>query len=388
MERLLYIVAILITFYVLVPGIGAFVARARWRSFRRRITQASLRPTAGYVQLRAEQQGSGYLGVHRCFATLEAIQGDETLWIRDGRVSFAVSMTDMLVYMLPSGLYLSDSADQGIELPDEMPAIVPWAKVGSLSEGTQMFVCGPLYISESKAVFRSDGASRLTVLIYDGPEETVLQRSIWSGRQRNEYWNQLTPVSLAAGSLSLITLASVYIASPWLRSAAIVAVLGSLVPVLPLGPPGVLLFFGYRRLWQQARFLRAERDLVRLPLRFGSDDAGEVRLPDGERYVRRNMPASELNALVELGAQYRSASVVKHDPAELVCFCTLDDNGLPKRPQDPLAEFVLIPGDPEQIANRCQRKARVLEFLSLAAFFAGLLVNLYIALLIVNAVIQ
>lgn len=395
MERLVYVAAIVLLFYVLIPGIGAFAARARWRSFRRRIIDASLRPTAGYVQLRADEAGSGYLGVFRCFASLEAIQGDDTVWIRDGRVSFAVRMTDVSVYMLPSGLYPPGGQPGSIELSDEMPAIVPWAKVGSLPEGTRLFVCGPLYISESKAVFRSDAAADLTVVIYDGDERTLLQRSIWSGRQRNEYWNRLTPLSLACGSLSLIVLASVHIASPWLRSTAILAVAGSLVPVLPLGPPGVALFFVYRRLWQQARYLRAERDLLRLPVRFhdaAADTAPRhdqpIRLPDGELYARKAVAAEDQARLLEQGARLRAVSVLKQPGEDAVCFCALSDSGEPKQPDDPLAEFVLVPGDPNSIAKKCQRKAQLLETVSLAAFAAGLLMNLYLALVIINAVIQ
>ncbi len=388
MERVLFIAAIVIAFYALIPGIGAFVVRARWRSFRRRMVQASLCPTAGYVQVRAEESGSGYLGTFRCFATLEAIQGDDTVWVRAGRVSFGVRMAGVSVYMLPSGLLPGSGTPDPENLPDEMPAIVPWAKVGSLPEGTRMFVAGPLYRSESKAVFRSDGAASLTVVIYDGAEETVLQRSIWGGRQRNEYWNRLTPVSLAAGSFSLIILASVYVASPWLRSAAILAVLGSLIPVLPLGPPGVVLFFLYRRLWQEARYLRAERDLLRLPLRFSPAENEPVQLPDGERYLRFTVPAEQKRELMQRGSLYRSARVVRRVPDSLTCFCVLNEEGRPGRPDDPLMEFVLIPGDPENISRRCQGRARKLEIVSLSAFSVGLLMNLYIALLVVNAVIR
>lgn len=388
MERVLSIAAIVVTFYILIPGIGAFVVRGRWRSFRRRMIQASLFPTAGYVQVRPEESGSGYLGTFRCFATLEAIQGDDTVWVRAGRVSFGVRMQGVTVYMLPSGLIPGSGTPNTENLPDEMPAMVPWAKVGSLPEGTRMFVAGPLYRSETKAVFRSDGAAFLTVVIYDGAEETVLQRSIWGGRQRNEYWNRLTPVSLAAGSFSLIILASVYVASPWLRSAAILAVLGSMIPVLPLGPPGVVLFFLYRRLWQEARYLRAERDLLRFPLRFSSTENEPVLLPNGERYLRFSVPADQKDELMQRGALYRSAKVVRKAPDSLTCFCVLNGDGQPKPPDDPLIEFILIPGDPEEISRRCQGRARRLEIVSLSAFSAGLLTNLYIALLIVNAVVR
>ena len=39
-------------------------------------------------------------------------------------------------------------------------------------------------------------------------------------------------------------------------------------PVAPFLPPGVALYYLYRYFWKMARRLRAERDLLRLPLRY------------------------------------------------------------------------------------------------------------------------
>lgn len=381
MERIAFIATIVFVFYGVVPGIGAFVVRARWRLFRARMIDSSLRPTVGYVQLRSNDPSAGYLGVYRCFGTLEAIQADDTLWITDGKISLAVRMSDEHVYYLAPGLYASGT-DQN-ELPDDTPTIVPWSKIGSLPEGTRMFVCGPLYVQNGTAIFRSDGATSLTVLIYDGSPESVLERSIWSGRHRNEYWNQLTPGSLAAGSLSLLILASVYIGSPWLRSSAILAVAGSLMPVLPLMPPGVPLFFVYRRWWQQARSLRAERDLMRLPLRF--DDTLRGGATDGQQYEHRAVTAEEAQQLLSAGARLRSASLpVAQVGDEMVGFGVIDHQGVLTRPSDPLSEFLVVQGDPKTVSRRCDRRARSLERLAVIAFSSGLALNLYLALVVMN----
>ncbi|TVR05262.1 MAG: hypothetical protein EA403_03260 [Spirochaetaceae bacterium] len=367
------------------PGIGAFVVRARWRLFRARMIDASLRPTVGYVQLRSNDPSAGYLGVYRCFGTLEAIQADDTLWITDGKISLAVRMSDEHVYYLAPDL-LASGADQS-ELPDETPTIVPWSKIGSLPEGTRMFVCGPLYVQGGTAFFRSDGATSLTVLIYDGTPESVLERSIWSGRHRNEYWNQVTPGSLAAGSLSLLILASVYIGSPWLRSSAILAVAGSLIPVLPLMPPGVPLFFVYRRWWQHARSLRAERDLMRLPLRYDGSLRGSAS--DGQQYEHRAVTLEEAQELLSLGARFRSASLPAAQVGDgMVGFGVIDDQGVLTRPADPLAEFLIVQGDPATVAWRCERRARRLERLAVVAFSAGLALNLYLALVVMNWLVR
>ncbi|MFP4483461.1 MAG: hypothetical protein ACOCYG_00560 [Spirochaetota bacterium] len=388
---LVFLVAFL--FFLLIPGIGAFLARHRWRVFRRRITTASTYATAGYpeVLVGSRARRERFIGWYRFFGGLESIQGDGIAWLTDGRASIAVELTDAPVYMVPGGPVnaaagrerLSLHADQG-----EVPMATTWKKVGSLPEGTRMFVAGSLFGERGRAVFKGADGSKPFVIMYDGPDETLVFRSIRDGRQQNEYWNSVTPIALAAGSLSLFILAYFYIGSPLTRIAGLLSAALGLLPLSILAPPGVILFFLYRRLWRIGRTLRAERDLLRLPLRYGPPGFTETILPDGEPYVRREYPASELESDTTL--LWRRPSVATEPGDRAIVFGTVHDRKpaeatqLPAPPQDPMAERVALPGDPEFLSEASQRRARIMELSAGACILAALLANLYLLILVVS----
>jgi hypothetical protein len=48
----------------------------------------------------------------------------------------------------------------------------------------------------------------------------------------------------------------------------------------------------------------------------------------------------------------------------------------PEPPGDPMTELVAVPGDPVELSERCQRRARRFELLSGAILVAGLVINL------------
>lgn len=392
--QFLLVLAVALLFYLLIPGVGAFVARRRWRVFRRRILHASRFATAGYpeVLIGSRARRERYIGWYRFFGGLEAIQGDGLAWLTDGRASIAVEMADAPVYMVPGGQIdatagrerLSLQADQG-----EVPAATTWRKVGSLPEGTRMFVAGPLFGESGRAVFKTSGTTRPLVIMYDGSDDTLVFRSIRDGRQINEYWNSVTPISVAAGSLSLFILAYLYIGSPLLRIAGVVSASLGLLPISILIPPGVILFFAYRRFWRLGRRFRAERDLLRLPLRYGPPGYTEAVLPDGERYVRLEFPAEEVSR--EPSLLWRHPSIVQGKPDRAVVFgaarAGTGPPPLPSQPQDPMAERVALPGAPEELARASQRRARVMELTAGACIGVGLLANFYLLILGVNALL-
>ena len=144
-----------------------------------------------------------------------------------------------------------------------------WRRIYSLPAGTPMFVGGSLELENGQGrVPRPGRASRWLVVIYDGPRETILPRAIGGGRQKNEYWNRFTLPALITGSFFLVVIAFLLLRFPPLRLPAILALTLSTFPLAPLLPPGVALYFLYRGLWKRARLLRAERDLLVLPLRY------------------------------------------------------------------------------------------------------------------------
>jgi len=396
MGSLVLVAALALVFYAVIPGAGAFYVRSRWREFRRRMIRTSLSPVATYRDLRLSREG--LVGQYRFFGGLEAIQGEDLIWLRSGELSVSVELRRVALYWLPSISFPEEGGRVEINeetLPDETPTQVPWKRVFSLPEGTQVSVSGPLYVEGRKAVFRTDKLEPLTVVIYDGQTESILRRAIWGGRHRNEYINPFTPGSITIGSFSLLILSYVLLRAPLDRLLAIIALAVSLFPVLPLLPPGLLLFFLYRRLWKEARFLRAERDMLLLPLRYFpsfSGDANEERasLPNGEPYAMERFRDREL-AMKRLGTgKIRRASRLGIREADEHLFYVFGrpDGTTLRHPDDPMAELIMIPGNPLDLSRRCAKRARTFELLSSSTVVLGVLVNLYLVLIVLGELIK
>jgi hypothetical protein len=301
----------------------------------------------------------------RFFGSLEAIQHDMALWLRGGDVTVAADMTHSEIYILPP-------AEGGF--PDEPPNRTTWSRVGSLTEGTRVFVAGPVLREGNRSLMRGTSEKPLLVVFYDGSERDLLRRCIWSGRQLNEYWNPLTPGSLAGGTLALIITAYVLLRVPGARFAAMLSLTLASLPLLPLLPPGVAFFFAYRWSWRRGRYLRAHRDVLRLPLRHLADRESEGVLPDGHLYGFRRVSPPEARSLVELGGTVIRPPLSISE-TEYTAFGRPGEDGL-EMPTDPMTELQIIPGDPQALSTRCQRLARRFELGSAAILGTGLLLNL------------
>ncbi len=282
------VIGIAVLFYAALPAVGAIVARGRWRRFRTTVTTVSHYPTAGPGVMARDR--SAPAGQYRFFGTLEAIQGNDRIWLTNGRFSVAADLRNVRVYLIPEieqsgALSLSRGGASAAALGS-----VPWNRIFSLPEGTPVFVGGALFSEEGRAVFRNNGRTRLLVVIHDCPRENVVLHAISGGRQRNEYINPVTLPSVAIGSLSLVLLALSLLALPE-RLVALVALTAGLAPLAPFLPPGFPLYFAYRAAWKRARMLRVQRDVVRLPLRYfpASEASRSPRratlLPDLEPYI-------------------------------------------------------------------------------------------------------
>ncbi|TFG65342.1 MAG: hypothetical protein E4H36_00270 [Spirochaetales bacterium] len=404
---------IALIFYILIPGWGAFHVRNRCRGFRNRIIRASLTPLLQYTEAPAApaDENTGFLGYYRFFGSLEAIQ-DDLIWLRNRHISVSADLKYCSVYSIPSFLNPSEPGDNARmdDIPaDEMPQRFDWNKIFSLPEGTKMFIAGALYSAKGRVVFRNEKETPLTVILYDGEEESLLARAIRSGRQKNEYWNQFTPVSLSIGAFALFILAYSYLRNPFLHFYSIFSICLSLVPAIVLFPPGIFFYFIYKNLWRKSRVLRAERDLVKLPLRYfmntgpGGFQPDRLKygiqikapLPNGGEYACRILPGTEAPGS---GAGIRYCSVAEKllrrtgGTGEYYEFGTPADSGDSRMPlgppADPLAEHVILPGNPGELAGECSRQARIFEFLSMASFFTGLIGNSILGFIILSLIIR
>ncbi len=382
-------------FFLLIPGLGAFFVRSRWRKFRAALIASSHFPRITYADLRGgEVSEAESLGKFRFFGVLEAIQDDDVVWIRNGEIALSADMKGQRVYVLPSlsSLETEDSEELNeLALPDEMPTMVAWDKMSTLPEGTRVFLSGRLLVSKGKGLFKAEDKGELLVVFFEGEEDSILRRAIWNGRHRNEYWNPFTPASLGGGVLSSLILGYIALKNPFTRIEAILALGAAIVPLVPLLPPGLIGFTLYRRFWNRARFLRAERDLVRLPLRFLPDEdvTKSFGLFGGETYVCSVLPAERFFAF-EDRAKLRVPSMIRGRPVSAYYWFGVKDGDspVPGKSSDPMIESVVVPGHPSELAAACERRARTLEFTSMLFFGAGFGTNLFIVLHLLSRIIR
>lgn len=257
-----------IAFFVLIPLAGAFAVRKRWRRFRRAVLRASELPRLDYTIAHGSGSEAGECGDVSFFGRLEGIQGDRGIWLGSKGISVALDLSRVPVFLLPQ-----QPVTEGAP-PDATPRVVYWREMNALVEGTRFFVAGTVQREESGTLTLGRPSTKDVplVIMYDGSDRDVLTRAMWTGRQRNEYWNHLTPISLIVGFLAeLLWVVRVFDES---RLYALIGIIAAVLPVLPLIPPGILGFYVYRRLWQRGRRIRAHRDVKLLE----ATDAGEDRL--------------------------------------------------------------------------------------------------------------
>ncbi|MBN2534515.1 MAG: hypothetical protein JXB88_16650 [Spirochaetales bacterium] len=394
-------------FYIFIPAIGAFIVRDKWRKFRKRLVEISFYPLIDYSDLTTWKEGIP--GNFRFFGNLEAIQGENRIWLNNGSMSIAVDLQDVSLYLIPAqtpytGYTESYPYEFEKTLPSQEPVSVRWKQIFSLPQGTNIFVAGSLFMEKGSSIFRSSPGNSLLVVIYDGIKKELLKRSIWYGRQKNEYWNQFTLTSLITGFLILLFCTYVFLEIITIRIPAIISLSLSLLPVTLLLPPGVPLFFVYRLFWKKARLLRAERDLLLLPLRYFPGNSVHLnnqtkiltKLPDQSAYVMiKNTPSTSASYIpVEGNVKIRASSInSRYNMKQNGCFLfgkyIKRDNGeYITEPVDPMAELVQIPGNPKLLAKECSKKAKLYAFFSGFCILFEVLLNLFLLIFILQFFIR
>jgi len=371
--HLAVIFTLVIVFYLLLPGIGAFRIRGIWRRFRSLLLKSALLPPLTYTDLRAAEGEAGRKGgAFRFFGYLQALKGDNTIWLTDGEVSLMAQLEQVYVYILTFNKPIAP--DSWEHYPVHTPQRVKWEKISSLPEQTKLFVSGCLDYREGQPVFIDTPENPLFVLIYEGEDKETLLRGIWSGREKNEYWNSMTPGALLLGLFSLFIYFYILLQDPGTLFPAAAALTLACLPITPLLPPCIVSYYFYRKFWQSGRVLRAQRDLLRLPLAFfheqeGAESSQSVRLYSGELYQMRIIRPEEIpldNAIPRVIPSLRCCA----SSETLVCF---GKEGAPlERPDDPMAEAMIVPGDPFALSHTCQKYAFRKEILGLFILFFGI----------------
>ncbi len=371
------IMCIAALFYLCIPGIGAFYIRSTWRKFRKLLTKSALCSPLTYYELRkAEKESRPDNRMYRFFGHLQAMQGDNIVWVSDGKVSVSANLERVFVYVLSAHNPWNESGFK--EYPVQPPRRVLWEKISSLPEYTQIFISGELYWEDKHGVFANTSDNPLLVIIYEGEKSNLLIRATWSGRQKNEYWNPFTPGSLALGSFSLFIYFYVLLSFPQLLFPAVIALSLSLLPVIPFLPPAVIFYYYYRQFWKKGRVLRAQRDLIRVPLIHFDENRSSLqqstKLKTGETYTMRRFPEiQELSSEVDIESMHFVQPALPESMISREYY--LFSNEKLQRPSDPLAEIMVVPGKPFLLVAECEKRAVKYELLSLSILAVGIAIT-------------
>ena len=390
LRDLLAILALAILWYALVPVVGAFAVRRLWREMRRRFNALRVVPVLNYATAQGlDEYGSDF----RFFGGFESVVDDKVLWVRNAGLTIPVELSGARVYLLPAAGPVESGDATGKESagPDEEPRQIRWKQVASLSEGAKVFVGGRALKRNGRACFESLPEEPLLIILYDGNERSMLSRTVRAGRKKNEYWNALTPYSLAAGIFSELVIAFGFASRPAFGAALSIALAAAFGPLLPLLPPGLGFTAVFRSLWRRGRAARATRDLVRLPLCHLRGNQKETVLPDGSRYgylpmngERRRTDASHVPIVPAEAETLTSSGSGK---LEWRCYGVLAGMGeatTVSEPQDPSAAFAAIPGDPELVAREYIVQARLFEISAIAALLTGICLNAALAYYLIS----
>lgn len=376
-QHLFIIILITLFFYGIMPIVGAFFVRNRWRQFRAQLMKASLQPSLSYKAV----HGSPKSGLYRIFGSLQAIQDDNILWIANDNVSVSLNLEGLSLYILPS-VTKDDFQLKTNMYPDESPKRTYWSSIFSLPEKTSFFISGEIVHEDGRSKFKNSKKNPLLVIIYDSEDTDFYSHAILSGRQRNEYWNVLTPGTLTAGSFSLFIYFYILIQIPYMHFVAVTALSFSLVPVLPFLPPGLFFYYIYRHFWKKARILRAERDLLKLPLNFFTDKGGlsgtdSVLLSGGVKYwcYKKNEKDKPLS-LYE-NSIFRTSSLTRSKTNRKEYYVFISEE---TEKDDPMAESLVVQGDPNILLLESTKTAWKYEIISIISFSLGFVINFLIIL--------
>jgi len=255
---LLAILFIVAFWYGLVPFAGGFLNRYKWRRFRNRYNDMRLSPLLDYRQYRQLGKEGG---IFRFSGNIESITDSHTLWVRGDDLTIPVSLSKTKCFLLP--------IHEGDKLP-EAPEQIRWNRVSTLTEGSKVFIGGQLETHDNRLNFVSSKEQPLVVIFYNCPDAELSSAIIRSARTRNDYWNNITPISIAIGAATLIYIAASLLGRPAFRFTVISVLISVFIPILPIFPPGFLFTVMYRRLSWNARKLRAYWDLAHYGLLSGA----------------------------------------------------------------------------------------------------------------------
>jgi hypothetical protein len=311
-------------------------------------------------------------GVFRFTGEIESITDGHTLWVKGDDLTIPVSLEKTKCFLLP--------AHKGDGVP-EAPEQIHWNRISTFNEGVKVFIGGQVKTRDDRLSFLSIKEKPLMVVFYNCPESKLTGEIIRAARNRNEYWNGITPVSIVIGAMALVFIAAAFLNRPAFRMTVITALVAIFVPILPMLPPGFLLTVLYRRMTWHARKFRAYLDLARLPLRYLQQGSENSVLSTGEKYGYIKYDSLPPEAGNE-GFPFLVPDIKEDKKPQWHFFGVLDSSGQLSASKDPFVSFGILPSSPRILSRRYAIKAYTLEALAWLILLLGVFINIVFIYLI------
>lgn len=308
----------------------------------------------------------------RVLGQLESLDSNDNIWINADGKGYFIEMNNMKVLSIPDFDFTETSVESDeAPLKWEQPVQLNWKKMHTIPEGMKLLCSGTLENRHGRMEIH-DGL----VLFYEGDTSTLFRRLIRASRQRNEFWNEITPYSLVGGMFVNSILALFFFQMSFLKT-AVFAVFAAVLPWIILLPPGILFFFWYRKAWARGRQMRCGRDLADLPLRFFKHSFGNI-----ERYgCKYTYGFTADYSKVPAGCKLRASSLIPGAATKGFHYFYQQDG-----PDDPMLENVSFSSNPRELIGTLKKEARRFEFLGLLLFITGLSINALLFALILKLI--
>jgi hypothetical protein len=256
---LLAIAGILVFWYGVAPLAGACIRRYHRRVFRQRLKEVLHKPLLDYETWRRLERGGVQDALYQFSGEIESTS-ETMLWVKNDSLLIPVELRNTPFFFIN----------------DNNLRRIAWRRHPDFFEDTKIFVAGELVQREGRRIFASTKKTPLIAVLYDTKEEDFIPRIVGASRNKNDYWNAITPYSILIGAFSLIITAVSFLRHPAFWLTATTAFIAAFIPLFPFFPPGVLFT-------ALSRFLRKQSESASIRA-----DMLAIREPQERRQARRH----------------------------------------------------------------------------------------------------
>jgi|GEM_PF-5280468 len=241
MTNINFCVFIAIIFYIIIPLIGAIFTYIKHKKVKDILMKKSLIEYYDTIKKDLKYKINGFIeNIDKDFIFIKVNDKKDNRYPLDSIFSISRNNNTTIVILL-----LNDN-----DLDLEFTTI---KNIDNIIQNTPVFLIS--YLDQEKNLYSLNKNPIIMIIHYE--KEDLIEKLIRLLRKQNYYFNNITPISLMIGSFIFIFLSLTnQIYYPF-----ILMIIFILLPFSPLLPPGILLYFIYRKLMSKSYNLSSDYDI-------------------------------------------------------------------------------------------------------------------------------